>query len=121
MNITITADLHLSNNLPFSRPKKGPITDRLLDGLSVLADLGVVAAEGECEQLWVLGDLFDSNRLDGITLKLALPILTSIAELMEIHIIPGNHERYNAACEAYVVDWLSGIDNIFVHDKPEKM
>jgi DNA repair exonuclease SbcCD nuclease subunit len=121
MKALLTADIHADNHLAFSKMGKLGVSDRMRDCLSVLTQLGTTALENECEQIWILGDLFNKRLLDGVTLKLVTQFLGAIAEEIEIHLIPGNHEAQDFICRNYNVEYIEAIPNVTVHRSPESL
>lgn len=87
----MTADLHMSNTLPHSRPATDDgITDRLLDQQKLWTEIHASAEEHEVDATFVLGDLFDSSLVDPATLIVTSEALK--ATPVPMYILPGNHE-----------------------------
>lgn len=128
MKLLLTADIHASNFLPYARTVQDEfdhrcgVTDRLLDACDILRQIGLKALYEECDEIWILGDLFDKRMLDGATLKFITDYLAIIAsKSAPIHIIPGNHEMTTAAGQLYTVEYLEQIPEVFIHSVPEQI
>jgi DNA repair exonuclease SbcCD nuclease subunit len=115
------ADIHVGNSLPWS--VKDPttlISDRCLDIMDVLTQMGDYAHEHEIQDIWILGDLIDKRLIDAVTLKLVTDKLIKLGqENLRIFLVPGNHEAGDAAGRHFTLDafssmgfWVAGIDNI---------
>lgn len=112
-----TADIHVGNKLPWAvKDPATMITDRALDIMSVLDQMGEYALEAELTDIWVVGDLIDNRQVDAVTLKLVAQQLTHLQELgLKVRLVPGNHEAGDAACRHFTLDayaamgfWVAG-------------
>lgn len=87
----LTADVHMSNSLPHSRPATDEgVTDRLLDQQKLWDEIHASAREHKVDATFVLGDLFDSSVVDPATLIATSAALK--ATPVQLYILPGNHE-----------------------------
>lgn len=100
------ADLHLGNTLPYAQRVDGLVTDRLLDGVAVLEQLGQYAAENDITDVYSVGDLQDKRLVDAPTAKLATAAAARLVDeyLLRLHLIPGNHESADAGGLAYCLE-----------------
>ena len=107
----MTADVHISNALPFAQRKEGLYTDRLDDTTAVISAMTQYGAENGIKDIWVLGDLIDKRLVDGATLKSTVETLTNAADSgdFEIRLIPGNHEAHDAAGTIFTLEGLANI------------
>jgi len=121
-----TADVHIYNGLPYAkRGADSLITDRLIDTVSVLKEMGRYAQTNGIEDLWIAGDLFDKRLLDAITLRAVIRTLHKLLAtdaVNRIHMIGGNHDAHDAAAVYYTLDALSemGEDRIRIYDAEER-
>jgi len=94
--VLFTADWHLSNTLPYSRPIGEGMTDRLKDEFAALSTLGDIAIEHGCEAIFVLGDIFHRRLLDAVTLKTGVELITTLARAVPVYLLAGNHDGNSA-------------------------
>jgi DNA repair exonuclease SbcCD nuclease subunit len=117
MKALVTADLHLSNSLPYA--KRSPdtlISDRLNDICAAL-DWVIAAARDREMPLIILGDIFDRRQPDAATLKAATALFQSAAAAgTRIFMLPGNHDAGDNRGLHYVVETfgLAGMDGLTV-------
>lgn len=107
-----TADIHCSNALPFAlRDPETLVADRLLDTLGVLDEMSRVAIEQNARDIFILGDLVDKRLIDAVTLKMVTAKLKKLQkEGHTIHLLPGNHEAYDAKARHFVLDAYADMD-----------
>lgn len=113
----VTADLHLNNMLPHSKPlaswrgRKG-VTDRFANQLSVLEQMGK-ACDGT-DGLIILGDLYDKRLIDAVTLRESMDVLSKMG--CPVYILPGNHDAHNDRGERFMVELFteSGLNHVHV-------
>jgi DNA repair exonuclease SbcCD nuclease subunit len=103
-----TADVHAYNALPHARPSKEGRTDRLDDVLRVLKQVETYARDNCVNDLFILGDLFDKNLLDAVTLEETLWALSYWAKpgTRNLLVLPGNHEEAGRGSGRFAVDAL---------------
>lgn len=122
-----TADIHVSNTLPYAKrgvselpPMLGTglllrdsYTDRLMDTLLVLERVFMYARENGIKLIWILGDLLDRRLLDAATLKAFTDVFLGLVDSGEEDertiIVPGNHESHDASGSVYTVSALEHI------------
>jgi DNA repair exonuclease SbcCD nuclease subunit len=104
-----TADLHVSNTLPYAWRGDGVVTDRLRDTLAVLDQMADAADAARAADLWVIGDLVDRRLLDAVTLRELERKLAHLVDEREknLYLIPGNHESSDSAASAYTLEGFS--------------
>jgi DNA repair exonuclease SbcCD nuclease subunit len=108
------ADLHVSNSLPYAHrlDQKSPVTDRLVDTLKVLDEAARYAVENEIGEVYVVGDLLDRRLLDAVTLKAAKEKLVEVLideYGLNVTLVPGNHEAYDAGGSAYTLEAFANL------------
>lgn len=91
------ADLHLSNSLPHAKPIEGEdvapgMTDRFLDQLDVVDQIGEVAKERKAQAIFLLGDVWDRRLLDAVTLRHSMEAILKLSKAARVYILPGNHD-----------------------------
>lgn len=94
MKFLFFSDLHLNNALPHARlaEDQDGVTDRLGDQARILRKIRKTAVEQKVDAVFALGDVFDKNRVDGITASEGLLGLKRIAAKKRLLLIRGNHE-----------------------------
>lgn len=105
-----TADIHMSNNLPYAKHETNGVTDRLLDQQIVINGIFDKAKKTGCQSIFMLGDIFDRSRVDAITLTTTVQTLSQSP--VDLYIVPGNHDGVNTRGERFTVEALSEIPNI---------
>lgn len=85
-----TADIHMSNALPHSRPEANGVTDRLADQVRLWESFGWAATQEGAEHLWVCGDIFDHGKLDAVTLAETAAAVNMVP--CKKLFLPGNHD-----------------------------
>ena len=88
-----TADVHLGRQFPSLRNKAGEYRNQLLRTFEKVVDLAVTE---DVSLLLIAGDLFDTNRVHGLTIG---KVLTAFRKLetsgIRVCIIPGTHDAYS--------------------------
>jgi DNA repair exonuclease SbcCD nuclease subunit len=113
MKIAFTADIHMSNNLPFSTIVKNGITDRLLEQRELWKQIYNIVENKKTEALFVLGDLFDHSRVDAVTLTETVRNVVKCP--VPIYILPGNHDATTTTGGRFTVEALGEMGNEDVH------
>lgn len=115
-----TADVHLSNALPYCRVDwESGISDRLNDFDRLAKFICDTAKKQATTGLLILGDLFDRNLLDAITLKYASSWVQYLSDAFDhVLILPGNHENYDARSMHFTSEWLRSLRNVDVVASP---
>jgi len=92
----VTADTHLSNNLPHARPLPdgSGLTDRFHDQLALLEKMATVAKDEKVDAVFILGDLWDKRLLDAVTLRYSLEALAGFAPV-PVYVLAGNHDIHS--------------------------
>jgi len=108
-----TADLHMSNKLPYAKPTSDGLTDRFEDQLGLWKRIVKGAKDTGCEAIWILGDLFDQPRADPITLTYVVHMIRTCP--LPVYIIPGNHEGVTVKGEYFLVEVFKEIGREDVH------
>lgn len=105
----ITADWQLCNNLPYAKPASGQVgvTDRLLDQMDVIRQIGDVAIQHKVSDIFFLGDLFERRLLDAITLRYGVEAVLALAKFARVWILPGNHDAYSATGSRFTPEVFS--------------
>ncbi len=101
-----TADLHVSNALPYAWRGDEVETDRLGDTIAVLDQMADHADRAKATDLWFIGDLIDRRLLDAVTHRTVAAKLVELVDEREkeLILIPGNHEAGDSAGSAYTLD-----------------
>ncbi|MBI4187537.1 MAG: DNA repair exonuclease [Chloroflexi bacterium] len=87
-----TADVHLGRQFPFLRAKGGEYRSQLLRTFEKIVDLAV---SENVSLLLIAGDLFDTNRVHGITIgKVESAFKKLEAAGIRVCILPGTHDPY---------------------------
>lgn len=85
-----SADIHMSNRLPYARPSADGRTDRLDEQLAVLRQMRREAESEDVDGVLLLGDIFDKSLVDAVTLT------HTVEEIVQfkppVFILPGNHD-----------------------------
>jgi DNA repair exonuclease SbcCD nuclease subunit len=121
-----TADVHVSNALPYARRLERDgfgalVTDRLRDTLAVLDQMANAADDARCEDLWVLGDLIDRRLLDAVTHRAVAEKLAQLVDEREkqVILVPGNHEAADHAASAYNLEGFARLRPGKIHVRSE--
>lgn len=101
------SDIHMSNSLPFAKPWKNGVTDRLHDQERLWTRVFSVAQRLKCEDIFIQGDLFDHSRVDAITLTSTVEALAKAP--VDVWLIAGNHDGVNTRGERFTVEALDGV------------
>lgn len=107
----ITADLHSSNRLPYSKPIENGMTDRLQDVINVIENLLEAAVTYKAESIFILGDIFDRSLVDAVTLTHTTRALAKTP--VDMYVMAGNHDANSIRGGRFVVETFGVID----HDK----
>jgi len=88
-----TADFHLGKQFPSLRDKADEYRNQLLKTFEKVADLAITE---RVSLLLISGDLFDTNRVYGLTIGKVLAAFAKLeAAGIRVCIIPGTHDVYN--------------------------
>jgi len=109
LRVLFTADLHMSNKLPFSKPVENGLTDRFQDQLLVLEKIFDVAKREKVDAIFILGDLFDKALVDPVTLTHTIQTLVE-NDKRPIFILPGNHDASSVKGGRYIVEACGAMD-----------
>jgi len=115
MRVAVTSDWQFDSYPNLSKPRPSGLTSRLEDLMECWRWIHDDATHRDCEQLFVLGDLFDSRT------EIELPVLSAVGTLVKesklpVHIIPGNHDAYLRNSSITSLTALSGMAT--VHTMP---
>jgi len=105
-----TADLHMSNNLPYSKHVSEGVSDRLIDQGNLINRILNDATNYNCDAIFILGDVFDQSRVDAITLTETIRWLSNTP--VDMYILPGNHDGINTRGERFIVEAFDVIPRI---------
>lgn len=105
MRLPILSDLHLSNNLPYSKVTPDGETDRLKD----IKKFFIRLYRKEYEHVLILGDLFDNRRLDAVTIKVGTKCVRLLSQAGQVYLVPGNHDTEDAAGMHNTLQFLEAI------------
>ncbi len=105
----LTADVHMSNRLPYARPTERDRTDRLEDQLRVWDQIREVAVKEEVDAVLILGDLFDKSLIDAVTLTHTVAAIVGLG--VEVYILPGNHDANSVRGNRFTVEAFGAMAN----------
>jgi DNA repair exonuclease SbcCD nuclease subunit len=114
LRVLFTADLHMSNRLPLSKPVDNGLTDRFRDQLNVFGEIFDIAKKNHVDAIFILGDLFDKALVDPVTLTHTMQILVKNDDKL-IYILPGNHDASSVKGGRYIVEVCTAIDKDHIH------
>ena len=111
-----SADWHFSNRLPHAvRDPETLISDRLGDQMRVWGAMVERLASLKVEDLWIVGDLVDNDRLDAVVYKAVVAALANaVRRGLRVFLVPGNHEMHDAAGAHYILEGLSSLPGVTV-------
>lgn len=93
IRILHTADVHLGRRFPFLRGKGSEYRNQLLRTFEKIVDLAI---SEDVSLLLIAGDLFDTNRVHGITIGKVLSAFRKLeAPAIRVCILPGTHDAYD--------------------------
>lgn len=109
----VTADLHLSNQLPHARPQADGLTDRFNDQLEAVEWMVDLARTHRVDAVVIVGDLYDRRTVDALTLRHSVAALKRFSPT-SVLIVPGNHEAYAEGSNHYLPEFFeeAGHDHI---------
>lgn len=111
--LAFCADVHLGNHRRFGGAVRSSLNVRCRQALDVLSAAVAVAEEGECDALYILGDLFD--RSDPLPQLITETIRALQTGTMKIVVLLGNHEQVSTDVEDHALMPLAfGGDNVDV-------
>lgn len=87
MKILITADWHIKGERPICRMEE----DWLESQRQTIEEIRQVFNEGQCNQIWILGDIFDTPRCSTTAVNMLIDELTAFPE-NSVRILCGNHD-----------------------------
>jgi DNA repair exonuclease SbcCD nuclease subunit len=108
----VTADLHISNRLPHSKPIGDGVTDRLQDAISLVKRINAKAKKCGAESTFILGDTFDRSLVDAVTLTHTTRAI--VGTKVPMYILPGNHDANNIRGGRFVVEAFGAIEHNLV-------
>jgi DNA repair exonuclease SbcCD nuclease subunit len=108
-----TADLHISNRLPFSKPMADGVTDRLQDVCRVIKRIIHAAKKASAEAIFILGDTFDKSLVDAITLTHTMKAI--VETTVPMYILAGNHDANSIRGGRFVVEAFGAMDHHYIH------
>ncbi len=108
-----TADLHISNRLPHSKPIGNGVTDRLQDVISLLKRINKKAKQSEAEATFILGDTFDRSTIDAVTLTNTTKAIVNTK--VPLYILPGNHDANNIRGDRFIVEAFGAIKHNLIY------
>lgn len=118
MRILIAADPHIHPHPMFD--KRRPYSERLMDGLSALLELGVMAADHAASHLVIAGDLFHKRHALGVRVFNAVydvvEQLADMAHIRQIDLLSGNHDQ--SSYDDVALHAFRGIHKVRVHTEP---
>lgn len=111
--LLVTADLHLSNQLPHARLQADGLTDRFNDQLEAMEWMVDLARTHRVDAVVIAGDLYDRRTIDALTLRHSLIALKRF-DPIGVLIVPGNHETHAEGSERYLPEFFTeaGHDHI---------
>jgi DNA repair protein SbcD/Mre11 len=87
-----TADVHLGRQFPSLRQKAGDYRSQLLRTFEKTADMAV---SENVSVLLIAGDLFDSNRIFGVTIAKVIAVFQKLQQSgIRVCIVPGTHDAF---------------------------
>jgi len=114
----ITADIHMSNRMPYARPTKDDRTDRLEDQMAVWDQIHAAAERYDVDSVLILGDLFDRSKVDPVTLTHTVEAIMKTKR--QIFILPGNHDANSIKGGRFAVEAFREMKNDLVKVIGEK-
>jgi DNA repair exonuclease SbcCD nuclease subunit len=112
--ILVTADIHMSNNLPYAIPVEDGKTDRLNDQIALFEQIKKEAKKSDVDEIFILGDLFDRSVVDPITLKTTIDCIASLP--CNVCIMSGNHDCLSVSGEHSLIEALDFLPNVVFLD-----
>lgn len=116
------SDLHASLNLPHAKINAdGTSSDRLQDVIDVIDDLTFCAKKEKPSAVFILGDMFHSRHPDAPTLKAVSRALRDLADVVQVYILPGNHDAHSKNSDVYSLSMFNElrVPGVMVFDQPE--
>lgn len=114
----VTADIHMSNRMPYARPTKDDRTDRLEDQMAVWDQIHAAAERYDVDNVLILGDLFDRSKVDPVTLTHTVEAIMKTKR--HICILPGNHDANSIKGGRFAVEAFREMKNDLVEVIGEK-
>lgn len=105
----VTADIHMSNSLPFSSMVKNGCSDRLLEQMKLWGKIYKVILRKKAQYLFILGDLFDRSKVDAVTLTHTVSAIVNCP--VPVFILPGNHDAATMSGGRFTVEAFSEMNN----------
>lgn len=117
MKVAITADLQLQSQPRYSNTHVDGLSSRLRDAIDCLNWITATALEDGCEELFVLGDLFDSRTtIDISVIDAVCRTFRAISERVRLHLLVGNHDAYLRTPRLNSLQMLLSGDRVTVHE-----
>lgn len=108
MRVIFTADVHMSNSLPFSSIVNNGCSDRLLDQMNLWKKIYKIIKKKNAHCLVILGDLFDRSKVDAVTLTHTVSAIVNCP--VPVFILPGNHDASTMSGGRFVVEAFSSMN-----------
>jgi DNA repair exonuclease SbcCD nuclease subunit len=117
--VIFLADIHMSNNLSYSKPTKNGMTDRFEDQLEFWKLIKSKCEELSIDAVFILGDLFDKALLDAVTLTHTVDAIVSLP--CDVYILPGNHDSVSLDGGRFTVEAFSAMNKSNIKCLDENM
>lgn len=104
------SDIHCSNRLPLAKPTANGLTDRLEDQMRLLKNVAIDAGKYDVDAVFILGDIFDQSRVDGVTLTETASGVRDISKVKPTYILPGNHDAVSVKGGRFTVEAFGAFD-----------
>lgn len=117
--VIASGDIHMSNKLPYAKPVRNDMTDRLIDQLKFWEQFHASAVHYKVNAELVLGDLYDKAMVDPVTLTHTTEALVKAP--VPAFILPGNHDANSVRGGRFAVEALGAMerDNVKCFTSPE--
>lgn len=113
MKHAITADLQFDTQARFSTINANGITTRLADSLDCFSWIVNTAVEHGCENLFVIGDLFDSRtQIDVSVIDQVCRAFLTASQVIKVYVIVGNHDSYLRTPRLNSLQMLAGVAEV---------
>lgn len=115
MKIAFCADVHIGNHKICGGPYSLTMNDRCRATLAVLESAAWSVSVESCDQLVVLGDLFDT---ECPTPQMIAATAEALSGVMS-HTLVGNHDQVSSREGDHALGWMRHSRNQGIHEKPE--
>lgn len=116
--VLMVSDVHMSNNLPYSKYSDGMVTDRMIDQRALWARIHHTAKAHDVDAILVLGDLFDTSKVDPVTMYETVGCLVQTPR--PLHILPGNHDAAATHGGRFASEAFGAMDHPMIHELGEE-